>query len=82
MSYGEKNLNYISRARLLANTLKSMDAHVDDMEIAMTILNGLSEQYNDIIVLCTWCLNNHLRCRRTQFNMTGRAASARVVELA
>ena len=47
---GEKVLSYINRVCHLASTLKSMDAHVDDAEIAMTILNGLPEQYSNLIV--------------------------------
>ena len=47
---GEKMLNYINRVCQLASTLKSMDAYVDDAEIAMAILNGLPEQYSNLIV--------------------------------
>ena len=50
MKHGEKMLNYINRIRQLASTLKSMDAHVEDAEVAMTILNGLPQQYSNLIV--------------------------------
>ena len=50
MKHGEKMLNYINRVRQLASILKSMDGNVEDAEIAMTILNGLPQQYSNLIV--------------------------------
>ena len=50
MKDNEKVLNFINRVRQLASTLKSMNAQVDDAEVAMAILNGLPEQYSGLIV--------------------------------
>ena len=50
MNENEKMLTYVNRVRQLASTLKSMNAAVDDAEVAMATLNGLPEQYNELIV--------------------------------
>ena len=50
IKHGEKMLHYNNRVRQLAGTLKSMETIAEDAEIAMTILNGLPEQYSGLLV--------------------------------
>ena len=50
MNDGEKALAYISRVRQLAADLKAMDVKVEDGDIAMTVLCGLSSKYEHLIV--------------------------------
>ena len=50
MDDNERVVSYISRVRQLAADLKSMDTDVEDQEIAMTVLCGLSSKFENLIV--------------------------------
>ena len=43
-------LAYINRVKKLATKLKSMKVDIDDKEIAMAVLNGLSARFESLIV--------------------------------
>lgn len=45
----ESILHFSNRVRQLADTLKSMDVMIDDSEMAMSLLNALSDQYHALI---------------------------------
>ena len=49
MKEDEKVLEFSSRVRQLANTLKSMSVNIDDAEMAMAMLNGLPERFDGLI---------------------------------
>lgn len=49
MRAGERMLSYINRVQHLGSILKSMNVDIDGQEMAMAILNGLPEQYENII---------------------------------
>ena len=49
MLSNEKILSYINRIRQLASTLKSMNVHIDDIEMALAVLNGLPERFGSLI---------------------------------
>lgn len=50
MGDDERVLVYINRVRQLAADLKSMDVAVEDEDVAMSILSGLSERFEPLIV--------------------------------
>ncbi len=45
----DRILAYTNRIRQLASTLKSMGVEIDDKEMAMAVLNGLPERFNNLI---------------------------------
>ncbi len=45
----ERILAYTKRIRQLASTLKSMGVEIDDKEVAMAVLKGLPERFNNLI---------------------------------
>lgn len=49
MRAGERMLSFIDRVQHLGSILKSMKVDIDGQEMAMAILNGLPEQYKNII---------------------------------
>ncbi len=49
MTEDEQIITYVNRVRQLASTLKSMGADIDDRELAMAVLNGLSERFDSLI---------------------------------
>ena len=49
MNDGEKVLEFASRVRQLAASLKSMGVTVDDQEMAMALLNGLPDRFDSLI---------------------------------
>lgn len=50
MNYGEAVLSYINPVRLSASVLTSMGVDIEDFEVGMTVLNGLPELFNFIII--------------------------------
>lgn len=50
MNDGERVLVYINRVRQLASDLKSMDIAAEDEDIAMTVLCGLPDRFEHLIV--------------------------------
>ena len=50
MSDGEKAITFISRVRQLAADCRAMGVAIDDQEIAMTVLCGLPQKYEHLIV--------------------------------
>ena len=50
MATNEKAIAFISRVRQLASDCKAMDVDIDDKEIAMTVLCGLPDKYEHLIV--------------------------------
>ena len=46
---GESVLNFSNRVRHLASTLKSMNVEIVESEMAMTLLNGLPDEYSPLI---------------------------------
>jgi hypothetical protein len=50
MMEDEGMLTYINRVRQIAEELKSMDAKIDETEVAMAVLNGLPSKYDHLIV--------------------------------
>lgn len=50
MSNNEKVMPFISRVRQLAADCKAMDVPIDDTEMAMTVLCGLTTKYDNLIV--------------------------------
>ncbi len=49
MPEDENTLAFTNRIRQLASALKSMGVDIDDKEIAMAVLNGLPERFNNLI---------------------------------
>ena len=49
MFSGESVLQFSNRIRQLSATFKSMNVAISESEIAMALLNGLSEEYNPFI---------------------------------
>ncbi len=45
MHEDEQIIPYITRLRQLASTLESMGVEIDDKEMAMAVLSGLSERF-------------------------------------
>lgn len=50
MKEDERILAYIARVRQLASDLKSMSVDIDDAEISMTVLSGLPDRFQNLIV--------------------------------
>jgi hypothetical protein len=50
MMEDEGMLTYINRVLQIAEELKSMDAKIDETEVAMAVLNGLPSKYDHLIV--------------------------------
>jgi len=50
MNFGEGMLGYISRVRNLGENLKAMGGEVTEMDVAMSILNGLTSKYENLLV--------------------------------
>jgi gag-polypeptide of LTR copia-type len=50
MMEDEGMLTYINRVRQIAEELKSMDAKIDETEVAMAVLNGLPSMYDHLLV--------------------------------
>lgn len=49
MKEDENIMAFTNRIRQLASTLKSMGVEIDDKEMAMAVLNGLPERFNNLI---------------------------------
>ncbi len=49
MKEDEKMLVYVDRVRKMASTLQSMDATINDKEMAMAVLNGLPPRFETLI---------------------------------
>jgi len=50
MNVGEGMLGYINRVRNLRENLKAMGGEVTEMDVAMSVLNGLTSKYENILV--------------------------------
>ena len=50
MTVGEGMLGYINRVRNLGVNLKAMGGEVTEMDVAMSVLNGLTSKYENLLV--------------------------------
>jgi len=50
MTVGEVMLGYINRVRKLGENLKVMGGEVTEMDVAMSVLNGLTSKYENLLV--------------------------------
>jgi len=50
MTVGEGMLGYINRVRNLGEILKAMGGEVTEMDVAMSVLNGLTSKYENLLV--------------------------------
>jgi len=50
MNVGEGMLGYINRVRNLGENLKAMGGEVTEMDVAMSVLNGLTSKYENLLV--------------------------------
>jgi len=50
MTVGEGMLGYINRVRNLGENLKAMGGEVTEMDVAMSVLNGLTSKYENLLV--------------------------------
>jgi len=50
MNVGEGMLGYINRVRNLGENLKAMGGEVTEMDVAMSVLNGLTSNYENLLV--------------------------------
>jgi len=50
MNVGEGMLGYINRVRNLGENLKAMGGKVTEMDVAMSVLNGLTSKYENLLV--------------------------------
>jgi len=50
MTVGEGMLSYINRLRNLGENLKAMSGEVTEMDVAMSVLNGLTSKYENLLV--------------------------------
>jgi len=50
MNIGEGMLGYINRVRNLGESLKAMGGEVTEMDVAMSVLNGLTSKYENLLV--------------------------------
>jgi len=50
MNVGEGILRYINRVRNLGENLKAMGGEVTDMDVAMSVQNGLTSKYDNLLV--------------------------------
>jgi len=51
MTVGEGILGYINRVRDLGEILKAMRGEVTEMDVAMSVLNGLTSKYENLLVV-------------------------------
>jgi len=50
LTVGEGMLGYINRVRNLGENLKAMGSEVTEMEVAMSVLNGVTSKYENLLV--------------------------------
>jgi len=50
MTFGEGMLGYINRVRNLSENLKAMGGEVTKMDVAMSVLNGLTSKNENLLV--------------------------------
>jgi len=50
MNVGEGMLRYINRVRNLGENLKAMGGEVTEMDVAMSVINGLTSKYDNLLV--------------------------------
>ena len=50
MTVGKGMLGYINRVRNLGKNLKAMGGEVTEVEVAMSVLNGLTSEYENLLV--------------------------------
>lgn len=57
----ESVVSFITRVRYMASTLKSMSVTIDDAEMAMAVLNGLPDLFDNLISALDALRNEHER---------------------